>query len=432
MASARSSTWTPGRTSPIAPPSSRWHLRERAYAHLIAWWPVWVAFTVSRVGVLVVGTLTYHAAQNRGIEHLVPLPRTGAFVRLASIVTNGYHPQNVSEYPLLPGLMSFLKSIGIPLPLGALLISHVAFLIGLLGFAMLGERYVGRPAAIRAATYLTVFPTAYFFSIGSTESVTFAALTAAALLALRGTWQSWLAAGCAAALCALSRPQGALVAVILLAIAISQLRRDRLAKPAVGAALAAIMAVPAAIFGFFLYLEQRTGDFFAVVHAQEDFGRKPISLANVPRAIGSAINGVGEGILGEAFDLAAAVAVAAAALVFASRALGDRWEVWGWVAFASASLLVPLATGVVWQMPRFVLLIPPLFWILGVIGRRQWLHLGLLLLLPMGLAFRVMFEVETLPPRPAEVPAARSEFKSGDAVPQGKARAPQRRTGDSR
>jgi hypothetical protein len=89
------------------------------------------------------------------------------------------------------------------------------------------------------------------------------------------------------------------------------------------------------------------------------------------------------------------VLLLAAMLVwFALRALGDRFEIAGWTAFGVASLLMPLATGIVWQMPRFALLVPPVFWMLGRLGsRRPAVHGALMILLPMALAFKVVFEV---------------------------------------
>ena len=62
----------------------------------------------------------------------------------------------------------------------------------------------------------------------------------------------------------------------------------------------------------------------------------------------------------------------------------------GWTLFGIASLLLPLATGVMWQMPRFALLILPVFWMLGALGaQRVWLHRAILVLFPIALAVKV-------------------------------------------
>jgi hypothetical protein len=288
--------------------------------------------------------------------------------------------------------MWVLGKVGLPLDVAALLIVNFAFVVGIVGFAMLGSRYVGKDAAMRGAVYLAIFPTAHFFSLASTESLMLAGMVVATMLALRGTSGSWLAAGVAAMVCTLSRPPGMLIGIVLLFIAVGQLRAGTLRGRRIGAALAAGAAIPVAIFAFFAYLNGRTGDFLAALHAQKDYGRS-MTLDGPIRAVTSALDAVRGGSFGEGFELVAAVVIAASIVAFAMKAVGNRWEVRGWTLFAAASLLMPMATGLVWQMPRFALVIPPLFWMLGVLGRRQWLHMAALILLPMALAVKVVFEV---------------------------------------
>lgn len=367
--------------------------RARVRRHLAVWWPVWVAYAASRLGVLAVGVLAAYASRARELGPVVDLPRAGTFIHYADVVTGGYTLQNATEYPLLPLAMKALSLVGVPLAAGAMLITNIAFLVGLLAFASLGERYVGREAAVRGATYLAIFPTAYWFSLASTESLMLATLCGAALLALRGTPAGWIGAGTAAAACALTRPPAVFVVLVLAALAIAQWRSGHLARRTAVAAAAALAMVPAALVGFFAYMHAATGDAFAPMHAQRQFGRS-MSLAGPWNAVTSALEAVRGGTLGPGFELAAAALIALAIVVFALRRTeADRIEVSGWVAFAAASLMLPLATGLVWQMPRFALLVPPLFWLLGTVGRRQWIHQAMLILFPMALAFRVVFEV---------------------------------------
>ena len=358
---------------------------------VLDWWQVWVALGATRLGVLLIGFLSQYAASGRDLAHL-PFARSGTFIHYADVLANGYTVTNATEFPVLPGLMWAMGNIGISAPLAALLIVNVAFAIGLLGMAHLGARYVGKEAATRGAIYLAIFPTAHYFSIASSESLMLLGMVGAALFALRATTLGWVLAGCAGAMCALTRPPGGLVGIILLGIAIAQLADGRLRGRRIAVALAAGAAIPAAVVAFFLYLGSRTGDRLAAIHAQKDFDRS-LTLDGPFRAIISAIDSVRSGVFGEGFELLAVVAIVAALAAFLVSAAGNRWEVRGWALFGCASLLMPLATGIVWQMPRFALLIPPLFWMLGVAGRRQWLHLSALILLPMALAFKVVFEV---------------------------------------
>ena len=371
--------------------------RTRFQAHFAEWGAVWAIALASRIGVLVVGFLATYAAQSRGITNYLPIAKSATFVHYHDVIVHGYNLKNATEYPLLPGLMYALNQVGVPLTVGALLVVNLCFLAGIICFAMLGARYVGKKPAVIAAAYLCVFPTSHFFSLASTESLMLLGMCGATLAALRGTTRGWLVATPLAMMCALSRPPGALVGIVLLAIAVMQLRGRSLAAPLRGRALAAALvcgaAIPASVLGFFYYMKQVTGDALAPVHAQAQFGRS-MSLAGPLHAVTSSINSVRGGSLGEGFELAAACLVAAMLVWFAITAIGNRYEIAGWTAFGVASLLMPLATGIVWQMPRFALLVPPVFWMLGRVGeRRPWLHNTLMVLLPMALAFKVVFEV---------------------------------------
>lgn len=355
------------------------------------WRSVYVAFLASRLLVLVVGFAAEAAMRLRDVdpERWRPFAFAETFPHYANVATNGYTLENAFNYPLLPGLMAAGDAIGIPLALTAFVVSNVAFLFGLVAVAVLGERYVGPVATRRGAVYLALAPFGYWFSITSTESLLLVLMAGSALLALRATPGAWIAAGSVAALAALTRPPGALVGLLLLCLAIGQLRERRLRLPGVAAALAAGAMIPLAVLGFFAYLGRRTGDPFAALHAQKGFNRE-LSLDGPLQAIGSGLRNTLAGSPGQAIELVATFGAAALLVTFAAAAAGRRWEVRGWTLFGAASLLLPLATGVLWQMPRFALLVPPVFWMLGALGaRHRWLHLAVLVLFPVGLLVKV-------------------------------------------
>jgi hypothetical protein len=176
---------------------------------------------------------------------------------------------------------------------------------------------------------------------------------------------------------------------VLLAIAIAQLRRGSLGVRGTLAAIAAGAMIPAALLAFFAFLDAKTGDFLAAFHAQDQFNRHD-TLDGPIKAFESGVRNTLGGSPGQLIELVATLGAAALIVWFAARAAGDRWEVRGWVAFGAASLLLPLATGVLWQMPRFALLIPPVFWMLGALGaQRRPLHVAVLVLFPLALAVKV-------------------------------------------
>ena len=375
----------PDRTPDAGPGGSR------VRAHLAQWRSVYLAFGISRLLVLVVGfgSELVMRLTDANPANWRPFAFAETYPHYLDVATNGYTLQNAFDYPLLPGVMAAFHTIGIPYALTAMVLSNVCFLLALIGFAKIGERFVGEGAARRAAMYLAFMPFAYWFSVASTESVLLALVVGSTLLALRATPASWLGAGALAAMAAMTRPPGALLGLVLLGIAVSQLRAGTLSKKGIAAAVAAGAMIPAAIFAFFSYLDQRTGDFLAAIHAQDQFNRH-VSASGPAKALASGFENTLGGSPGQAIELIATLGAAALIVWFAATATANRWEIRGWTLFGFASLLLPLATGVLWQMPRFALLIPPVFWMLGrLTGERRRLHYAILTLFPLALAVKV-------------------------------------------
>lgn len=360
-------------------------------AHVRQWRSVYLAFAVSRLIVVLVGWGAELAMRIGDVDpaRWRPFAFAETYPHYADVAVHGYTLENAVNFPLLPAFMASGDAIGLPMWLVAFVVTNVAFLFGLVGFAMLGERCIGPDAARRAATYLALAPFAYWFSVTSTEGLLLGLVAGSALLALRGTPRGWLGAGVLAALAALTRPPGAFVGLVLLGILGAQLRSRSIGARTVAAALAAGAMIPAAIVAFMAYLDDRTGDPLAFLHAQADYNRH-VTLDGPARALGSGIKLAAGGSIGQAIELVATFGSAALLVMFAANAAGRRWEVRGWTAFGAASLLLPLATGVLWQMPRFALLVPPVFWMLGVLGTRHaWLHRAVLVLFPIALVVKV-------------------------------------------
>ncbi|MEO6867068.1 MAG: glycosyltransferase family 39 protein [Gaiellales bacterium] len=362
----------------------------RLRMHLHTWRPIYLAVLLSRLLVFVVGFGAEAFMRVTGADpaRWRPFAFAETFPHYADVAANGYTLANAFNHPLLPALMAGGKTIGIPFWLTGMLVSNLAFVGGLVLLTMIGERYVGTEATIRAATYLALAPFGYWFSVTSTEGLMLVLMAASAWFALRATPGAWLAAGGFAALAVLTRPPGVLLGLLLLCFAIGQLRARQLRLPGIGAAVAAGMMIPAALLAFFAYMSSRTGDALASLHAQKDFNRE-VTLDGPLRALSSGISNALGGSVGQAIEVVATFGAAALLVLFAVNAVGDRWEVRGWVTFGVASLMMPLATGVLWQMPRFALLIPPVFWMLGALGERRWLHRALLVLFPVALVVKV-------------------------------------------
>ncbi|MEW5956864.1 MAG: mannosyltransferase family protein [Chloroflexota bacterium] len=116
---------------------------------------------------------------------------------------------NIHHLPLYPLLIRFLyELVGGHLALDALFISNLAFIFGLAYFYRLVQFDYDEAVGWRSAIYLAIFPTAFFYLVGYTESLFLLGSGAAFYYARR---QSWFRSGLGGAVSALARPQGVLI-----------------------------------------------------------------------------------------------------------------------------------------------------------------------------------------------------------------------------
>jgi hypothetical protein len=137
---------------------------------------------------------------------------------------NGYElgEANIQHMPLYPGLMRLLHEItGGHIALSALIVSNVAFILALGYFYRLVRLDYDDATAWRATAYMAIFPTAFFFLAGYTESLFLLGAVGAFYYARQ---DGWLKAGLLGIVCALARPQGF---IILLPLALEWWRQHR-------------------------------------------------------------------------------------------------------------------------------------------------------------------------------------------------------------
>jgi hypothetical protein len=253
-------------------------------------------------------------------------------------------------FPLYPILLRGVHAIGIGWGVAGPLLSNAALLLGLGLFYALTREIFSEPLARRATTYLAIFPLGYVFSMAYPESVVLVLLTAAPLAALRRRWA--LAAVCAGA-AALARPEGLFLLLPLASIAWSQ--RQSLTPVRRGVALSAVLAAPAALVSYSLYLDRVLHDPLAWSQAERAWGRRfrPTGIfhafAHLPSAIGHHPWLVR--------DVAAFLGYLA--LLYAARRVGTPPA---WLAAGAAIVILPVFTGAFDSIGRFGLLAPPLFW----------------------------------------------------------------------
>jgi hypothetical protein len=184
------------------------------------------------------------------------------FLRIAE---HGYSDASAAFYPLYPALLWLLK----PLFLGHGVLAGIALslaccLAAFVLLARLAEERLGLEGARRAVLYVALFPAALFLQAVYAESLFLLLAVAAFLLVERGRpWEAGVVCG----LAMLTRPLGfaLLPALVLLA------RRD-----------AWKLAAAPALFALFpLWLWHAIGDPWAFLHAQDAWHRRFLPLGGV-------------------------------------------------------------------------------------------------------------------------------------------------------
>jgi hypothetical protein len=194
---------------------------------------VLVPFVVTRLGLLAAGLMAVYlmpsglTLQKGNLVHHAPGPaaleiwaRWDAEWYLL-IAENGYgddaaflgrgvayqRGDDTGFFPLYPLLIRAVARTGLSYLAAGVLVSNLALLIGLAGLRGLVARDHGETAADRTVWILLAFPSSFFLSAVYAESLMLATLVGAVRLARDGRP---LAAGLAAALCALAKPTGIL------------------------------------------------------------------------------------------------------------------------------------------------------------------------------------------------------------------------------
>jgi hypothetical protein len=292
-----------------------------------------------------------------------------------TIARDGYRadaPSHVEYFPLYPFLMrmggALFGSDDAYLAAG-LVISNLALLAALVYLARSVMLDHDAKTATKAAVYLLVFPTTVFLSVVYAESL-FLLLAVAAMYHARR--REWLLAGALAALAALTRPFGAVVA---LPLAIEALRR-----PVAVRGLASALLAPAAFFAWLAVLWLITGDPRALLTAQAQWGRHfSLPLQAFADLFDPAIYGFPYFVL--------LLTVLIGALVIVS------WRVLrpSLAAYATVLLLVAMSTGSLTAAPRYYLSVFPAFMALAVVAP-AWLGRAYVVLgAAIGIVLTAMF-----------------------------------------
>lgn len=299
------------------------------------------------------------------------------------IAEAGYPTGDLSRaafFPLFPTLVRVLAEVvgrtdRVGLLAMGVVVANVCLLLATMALIALARLDLDEADAARTAWYLLAFPVSLFLSAGYSESL-FLVTTLGAVLACRNG--HWLAAGTLGGLAALCRPVGVLIVLPLAVEAFLGWRAGRLGsfraawRPVLGVVLPCL-----ALLGWMGYLWMQLGDPLAFLRAQDGWGRQlgaPWDTL-VWFFDGKMALATGDHSLTDlAFMLVGVVGLI----------LAWRWLRLSYVVYFGALLLVPLMTGSLVSMPRFVLVMFPLYLVLAILARRPSVH-ETLLVVGMGL-----------------------------------------------
>jgi hypothetical protein len=308
---------------------------------------------------------------------------SGWFLRIAE---SGYAalPDNAAAFfPLYPALVGLLgRVLAGHYVLSGIIVSLAAALASFVLLYRLAEPRLGADGARRAVLYLAVFPTALFLQAVYSESLFLALVLATFVLAERNRWPL----ACAVAgLALLTRPAGL---ALLPALALLAWR-----APARRRALGSLALAPALFALYPLWLWHAVGDPLALARAQGTWSREISPLG----PLGGAWAGVRDAVTGHVPAGAGSLhagAVNAQGLLFLALFAGLTvlaWRRFGapYGLFAATSLALPLSVPSdrwpLLSLPRFGLVVFPLFLALAVVGRRPRVHTAIVVISSMFL-----------------------------------------------
>ncbi len=333
-------------------------------------WALWA----SSVVVLASLAMTLPVANESpwtAVFHAPPLARWDA-VWYRSIAVDGYHlvgaqgDVNVGWYPLYPFLLRVTSAmLGTPILWTGIGLSLAALLPALWVVSDLFAEWGGGEAVVPGIAAILLFPTAFYLASVYSESLFFLTTVLAIWGARR---RAWLVAAPAGFLAALTRFNGALVALPVAWYAVCAVREERKrAAPALAlfAALAGAAAYP-------IYLWSRFGDPLLYVRDRiRGSSVRPMMLWEMGVSVVAQIRGR----LSETpnlENLSFAVQLVTAVLFVALVVGLFRRRLFAEGLYAAATILLLFHSGTVAGLDRYVLALFPCFFVLAEFLRRRY------------------------------------------------------------
>jgi hypothetical protein len=301
------------------------------------------------------------------------------------IALDGYDHQvnferqrNIAFFPALPMLM---RPVGVLFGTGergmpperrmarmlwaGVFVSLAAFLLALWYLARLGAEWLDPERAAAGVLLLAAYPFACFYNAPYTESLFLLGAVAATYHFSRS---EWIRAGAWGCLVGLTRPNGFLLAVPLVLLALQRLRMDAASHSGgrqTAAALAAAVMPVAGMLAFTVYLHSFTGVWFAWSRSHAAWGRSYTGFEPLLRGFDRLES---EGIVRLAtsspFNLLNALGAAFALVMIwpVARRIGAAWAL-----YIAVSVIPPMFAGGALSLGRMTSTLFPVFLALAAI-----------------------------------------------------------------
>src|SRR3990167_5245499 len=249
-------------------------------------------------------------------------------------------------YPILIKLVSYI-TLGNFL-VAALLISNIAFFVGLLLFFKLIKKIYDERIAFWSTLFLLAFPTSFYFGAAYTEGVFFLMIVATFYLLEE---KKILLASIIGSFTSATRLVGVFLAPALI-------------KKMDLKALISLLIVPAGLILYMIYLKIEFNNPFYFLTAQSIWGqeRSTTGIILLPQVFWRYIKILsttsGLPLLNASFEFVSTV-FAIVVLILANKKVKREWLIFSWLA-----VLTPTLTGTLVSMPRYILIAFPIFIVL--------------------------------------------------------------------
>lgn len=288
-----------------------------------------------------------------------------------SIAYQGYQPLTYFYFPAYPllvrGISVFSKSVS-GLAIVGLLVSHAAFLIGMIGLVRLIKLDYKEKIDLNTVLLLLLFPTSFYFASFYSESLFFALVVWSFYLARS---KKWILAGILGGISTATRFVGIALLPALLLEAFIQIRGHK-EKHLIKSILYSLLVL-SGIFIYALFLRNKTGDYFEFYNSVGIFGQqRSAQIVLFPqvfyRYLFKIIPSIPYGFFPTVYTTYLELLTALLFLILS--VISYFKQRLSYAVFLSLGFLIPTLSGSFSSLPRYVLVLFPGFILMAVfIGR---------------------------------------------------------------